>query len=310
VSGLETAGGVTCVKLVGRQQSLDWDEPRADQTAWRRRDTVWINPQLGVAERVERVVERRDPARRDPTHRLSVTYALTSRLRYPGRLLDDRKQEILKAKRFHDDAAMFLKQPAQFPAQLDALVKKVSHHIEHQPPTPYRKAVFHLASRIDSARRGDTPPEPVADDLRPIGAVRLGQRVPDFVVSDLLGRPSTRLSRLLGKPILVCFFDPASATGVEVMRFVRGLSEKHGDELAVMAMAVTADAELARRLHRDLRLQFTILDGKAMRLTFGVDATPRQVLLDGAGHVRYAVTGWGPHVPREVQEELERWLPK
>jgi hypothetical protein len=41
VLGTESEGGVTCVKLLGQQQSDDWDRPRADSTAWRRRDTAW-----------------------------------------------------------------------------------------------------------------------------------------------------------------------------------------------------------------------------------------------------------------------------
>src|SRR5262249_8181492 len=66
VAGIESINGVTCVKLVGQQQSLDWDRPRGDQTAWRRRDVVWMSPQLGVAQKVERTIEQRDPLRRDP----------------------------------------------------------------------------------------------------------------------------------------------------------------------------------------------------------------------------------------------------
>src|SRR5438105_293249 len=58
IVGLEQKNGSLCLKLVGEQQSDDWDRPRADHTAWRRRDTVWVPPQLGVPTRVERVLER------------------------------------------------------------------------------------------------------------------------------------------------------------------------------------------------------------------------------------------------------------
>jgi hypothetical protein len=124
VSGLEPAAGVTCVKLVGEQQSLDWDRPRGDQTAWRRRDTVWLNPKLGVAQRVERVIEHRDPLRRDPTRRLVVSYELDSPFRYPGRLFEDRKLEIASARKLHEDAAALLRQPALYRPQLDTLIKE------------------------------------------------------------------------------------------------------------------------------------------------------------------------------------------
>ncbi len=95
VAGNEACAGITCVKLIGTQQSDDWDRPRGDHTAWRRRDTVWLIPQLGVAQKVERVIERRDPALRDPSERATVRYELESRLKYPGQFLAERRQEVL-----------------------------------------------------------------------------------------------------------------------------------------------------------------------------------------------------------------------
>jgi hypothetical protein len=311
VVGLDTSAGVTCVKIVGQQQSYDWDHPRADQTAWRRHDTILINPKLGVAERVERVIERRDPARREPTHRLTVRYELSSPLRYTGRLFEDRKAEIMKAKRFHDDAATVLRQPAQYRPQLDTLIKRVSLHVENQAPTPYRKAVFHLAARLESARRGDTPPELIEDETpAPRTAAAIGDRIADFVITDITGQKSVRFSRLLGKPLVVVFYNPATDLGRDVMYFVRGLVEKHPDRVGVMAMAVADRADEALKQQRDLRLPFDILDGHGMRLTFGADATPRLVLLDGSGVVHTMQTGWGPHVPREIEDELGRLLKK
>ena len=66
VVGPDTVVGARCLKLEGVQKSEDWDKPRADHTAWRRTDTVWLAPRLGVAARVERVIERREPGHDDP----------------------------------------------------------------------------------------------------------------------------------------------------------------------------------------------------------------------------------------------------
>ncbi|MCI0685173.1 MAG: redoxin domain-containing protein [Gemmataceae bacterium] len=311
VAGIEPVNGVTCVKVVGQQQSPDWDRPRGDQTAWRRRDVVWISPQLGVAQKVERVIEQRAPLRRDPTQRIVVQYELESPLRYAGRLFEDRKQEILKARKFQEDAAVLVKQPAQNRAQLEALLKKVSFHLDNQAPTPYRKAVFHLAGRLENAKNGNVAGNPTIDENpRPVTAVGLGQRVPDFVVNELTGKQSARLARQLGRPVLVFFYVPTSDIGKEILRFAKGLMERHGDKVAVMAMAVTNDPDFARKQHGDLQLPFPVLDGGGMRLTFGVSATPRLVLLDPEGYVRAAHTGWGFHVPREIEDELNRWLRK
>src|SRR5262249_52556387 len=67
VLGTEMVNGTSYLKLEGMQQSEDWDHPRADRTAWRRRDLVWLSPRLGVAQKVERTVERREPAHREAT---------------------------------------------------------------------------------------------------------------------------------------------------------------------------------------------------------------------------------------------------
>ncbi len=44
VVGPETVVGARCLKLEGVQKSDDWDKPRADHTAWRRTDLVWLGP--------------------------------------------------------------------------------------------------------------------------------------------------------------------------------------------------------------------------------------------------------------------------
>ncbi len=310
VAGLEVCNGVTCIKLLGSQQSDDWEQPRADRTAWRRKDTLWLSPQIGVAQRVERVIERRDPARRDPTHRSTVRYDLESRLKYPGRLFEDRRNEILKAKRFYDDARPLLAQPALYRQQIDPFARKISLYLDSQAPTPYRKAILCLVSRLDSARRGDTSGEVGGEDPLPKGAVAIGHKVPDFVTTDLTGKDSARLSRFLGRPVLVFFYNPTTETGKDVLRFARNLAAKHGNNLGIMAMAVTGDVELVRKQHIDLQLPFPILDGRGLHLTFGVDATPRLVLIDGAGVVRLAGTGWGFQVSQEITKELNRCLLK
>src|SRR4051812_33851475 len=144
-----------CAKVLGQQQSDDGDRPRADSTAWRRRDVVWLSMQTGVAVKVERTVERRDPARREPSHRTVTSYTLESRLRYPNNLFDDRKQEILLARKVVGDAAGLLKEPTGDSSRLAALLRKVSHHIEHRPSTPYRQALENIVERVDHARRGE-----------------------------------------------------------------------------------------------------------------------------------------------------------
>src|SRR6185369_2910045 len=115
-----------CVKVIGITQSEDWDRPRADKSAWRRRDTIWIHPQYNVAQQMERIIEERAPARDAPTHRRVVRLDLESNVRYTGQAFDSRKDEVLKASKFNEDAQALLRQPTLNRTQTDALIQKVS----------------------------------------------------------------------------------------------------------------------------------------------------------------------------------------
>ncbi len=237
---------------------------------------------------------------------MTVRYELESRAQFPGQLLEDRRQFILKAKRFQEEAQPLLAQPVLYRPQVEGLMRKVSLFLENQPPTPYRRAVSSLQNRLEIARRGETPPEIGQDELAFGNAVGIGQRVPDFVVANLTGKESVRLGRMLGRPVFIFFYDPRFDSGKDILRFATDLHKQHGAQLSIMAMAVTNDDALIRKQHASMRLPFDLLDGTGLHQTFGVEGTPRLVVLDGDGMIRFAATGWGLHTPREIAEEIER----
>jgi peroxiredoxin len=311
VAGTEACTGITCLKLVAAQQSPDWDQPRADQTAWRRKDVVWLAPQLNVALKVERTIERRDPAHKLPTHRFTVRFELESKLRYPGKMYDDRKHEIEALKKFHDEAGPLLTQPALYGTQLDSVLQKVAYHLERQPATPYRKAVLHFKQGLEAARRGDLPPDaPMPEDIIPavVRKLGVGERMPDFVLASFTEKAPVHLKEVLGQPTLVVFYNPSTAMGRNVLLYAKDLCERHVGKVNVLAMALTASPEAAAKQHAELRLPFPVLDGHGLRLTLAVEHTPRFVLLDAAGVIRWEVTGWGDHVPGEIAQELRQCL--
>ena len=49
---------------------------------------------------------------------------------------------------------------------------------------------------------------------------------------------------------------------------------------------------LAVRQKAEMKLPYSVHDGAALRLTFGVDVTPRFVVLDAEGYLQSAATGW------------------
>jgi peroxiredoxin len=308
VVGSEMLNGSRCLKIVGVQQSEDWDRPRADRTAWQRRDTLWLGLGTGLAYHVERTIERREPARREPTERSVTNYTLESQVVFPALLLEDRRRELLQFRALADAAGPLLREPERGGRQsIEALTARITSHIENHPATPYREAILQLKHRLEVAQHGDTVPIEASEDAAPVAPLAaLGQPAPDFLVSDLITRDSVRLRRLLGQPILLVFFSPTSKSCPEILRFAQDLCEKTPEGIRVLGLAVSNDAKLVAGRKQELKLTFPIAAGQGLRVSYGVDATPKMVLIDSAGIVQGGYVGWGPETPQLIAEELKR----
>lgn len=310
VVGPETVNGTPCVKLIGLQQSEDWDQPRADQTAWRRRDTVWMLPNLGIAYRVERVLERREPARRDPTQKLVTQYTLDNQVIYPGQLFEDRRQEILQYRHLAQALQPLLREPERTgPKGFEPHLAKIVAHIESRPATPYREALRQLQRRVEAARRGEVTVEAPIGEAAPVATViALGQKAPDFVVPDLVTHESARLRRFLGRPILLVFYSPTSKNARSILEFAQSLTKiGNRSEFTVLGLALSNDTEAILKQRKDFELTFPILSGQGLHLTYAVEATPKFVILDSTGVVRETTVGWGREMPQILTDELQRW---
>jgi len=312
VAGVEMVNGTSCLKLAGVQQSEDWDSPRADRGSWRRQDTVWMSPRLGIAYRVERLIEEREPARQEPTMKSFFRSDLESSLQYPGQLFENRLLEINQARAFQEAAAPLLTNPARYSAQLTALEGKINQHLEQQPPTPYREAIFQARRRVEAARRGETP-APAVELIAlqaPIQVARLGQHAPDFVVSDFNHPEGARLRTWLGRPILMVFFNPSSPFANQVLRYGQQLQTMYGGDLNVLGMSVTDEPGPVLQLRDSLKLTMPLLKGSGLRIGYAVETTPKLIIIDAMGVVRGSYLGWGHETAHEVFEELKRWLPQ
>jgi peroxiredoxin len=308
VAGMEMVNGVRCFKVLGVQQSDDWERPRADRTAWLRRDTLWVVPGLGITNRVERIIECREPARRDITQRSMTSYNLESQVVYPALLFEDRRREILQYCALAEAALPILREPEKSgPRSAESLQTKITQLIETSPATPYRGALLQLKRRVEAVSRGDTVPFDPSEEASPVAPLAaLGQPAPDFLVSDMATRESLRLRRLLGRPIVLVFYAPSSKTCNDVLRFAQSLNDANPREIHVLGLVVSDDPDPVAKQRQELKLTIPILAGQGLRLTYGVDATPKIVLLDAAGVVRGNYVGWGPETPRIVTEELQR----
>jgi peroxiredoxin len=307
VAATEMVNGASCVKLAGLQQSDDWDRPRGDRTAWRRFDTVWVSPRTGLASRVERVIERRDPGRRDPTLRLTLRYELESSLQYPGQLHDDRLQEIRLAVTTARSAGPFLAAPARAGPQLAALLSRIDYHLERQPPTPYRDALLQVKRQVEAARRGEAVVRVAVESAAPTTGAEPGQLAPDFIVPYLTHTgASFQLHRCLGRPILLVFYNPASRTSPDLLRFAQEIAALKDQPIAVIGLSVDADAGRVRAQWTDMGLSFAVLNGTGLRKSYAVETTPKLIVLDAAGVVRGAYLGWGHETPVQVRRDLKQ----
>jgi peroxiredoxin len=233
-----------------------------------------------------------------------------SGLTYFGKFFDQRVSEIKQARKLRQDSDGYVRDPEQHKTQLEGMLKKIKQYTDSEPATTnYRKAIVQVQKRVEAALRGETIPDPQRDELQAT-RVAVGQRVPDFVGTDLLTGQTHRLLRLLGKPIVVFFYNPSTDIGRKTLELARTLAERYPKEITLLPLAVTDDVELVQKQHKEMKLPFPILDGNSMHQMFGVDALPRFVVLDGEGVVRLTTTGWGPHTPAEVDGQLQRWMKK
>ena len=309
VIGREVVGSTPCVKIQGIQKSPDWDEPRADRSAWKRTENVWLAPQNGIVYRVERTIEQRAPARKSPSHRFVIRYEKDSHLTYPARFFQDCQMEVLQADKFNREAEDYLQQPARFSGRIDVLLRKVEYYLKHRPSTPYRPAILHLQKRLVSARKGETvgliPSVKMAHLVkRPASGVK----VPNLLLTNLATRNVMHFKHLTDKPLLVIYYNPDTDNGEHVMRFAKDVQEKYKNKVGIVAMAVTKTPESALKQQKEMGLPFPIMDGRGYHRTFGVDATPRCIIVNENGWIRNGFTGWGLHSPAEVLEELESSL--
>ncbi len=309
VIGAESVNGTPCVKLVGVQQSDDWGHPRADRTAWRRRETVWMLPGLGVAYRIERTLEQREPARRDPDHQMTTVYTLENQVVYPGQLFEDRRDEIDQIHHLAQSVKPLLREPEKVgPRAFEPFLARITAHCDNRPATPYRQAMDQLKRRIEAAQRGEATTIPAEESAPVAPVIALGRPAPDFVVPDLVTQESAHLRRFLGRPTLLVFYSPTSKQTRGILEFAQTLvGDADRPAVTVLGLAVSDDTDGILKQRRELKLTFPILSGQGLHLTYAIEATPKFVVLDAGGVVRESIVGWGREIPELLKQELQRW---
>jgi hypothetical protein len=312
IAGTEPVNGTTCVKLVGVQQSDDWDRPRADRVAWWRQDTAWVAPRLGVAYKVERLIKRREPAHKEPFYQSVLAYQLETRGEYPRQISDDLRREVRQTRDLAEAAAPLLANPGKSAAEIDALLGRIKYHTDHHAAAvaAYREPLVHLERRLEAARKGEAAPAVAPLDAAPSTVAAIGKPVPDFLTTDFTSKETGRLHRWKGKPLLMIFYSPASPLAESVLRLGEEVTLSSHGAIGVVGLAMSPDAEGVRKQRAELHVTIPVYDGRGLRQSYAVEATPKVVFIDADGVLRGAWVGWGEETRDAVLRELQPWQKK
>jgi peroxiredoxin len=158
---------------------------------------------------------------------------------------------------------------------------------------------------LERAARGDLPPIPSGHEIRPVAAHAVtGPTAPDFVTTDLATGESIRLQLLRGRPVLLLFYHPRSANAADLLSLAQTITQTTSIHVLGLSMVDQAAAVLKQR--SELKLTFSLANGVELRSTYGVDSTPKIIVIDSDGVIRRTFEGWGEETPSMIREEIGR----
>ncbi|MFI5120382.1 MAG: TlpA family protein disulfide reductase [Thermoanaerobaculia bacterium] len=155
-----------------------------------------------------------------------------------------------------------------------------------------------LAGRIDSARRAATP----AQDPAPAA-------FPDVLLTDLDGRPLSRAD-VAGRVVLVEFWATWCPPCRSTLGWLGDLGRRHGDRLAILALAVESPEADVKALAAKLGLPLVWAVGTPQRVrAFGdVSAVPTLLLFGRDGNGAGAFYGAPPDLHAKVEAAVAKML--
>lgn len=302
--GREAVQGTRCLVLEGVQSPPEWEKPRADRQSWQRKAKLWVSPGTGLVHRWEKTYERRDPARSYVSLRTISKGELDSTLGYPGQLFEDRRRELVLAFQAQEDTLSLSDDFARNTRALDGLGRQLKTHMSEAPSTPYRVAIQGVLRKIELAKKGELPPrtdEEVAGSDSEVGPA-IGKVAPDFLVPSLDKAGTVSLRNWKNKPILLLFYHPDSQSAVSCLSFAELIQKENKGKIHVIGLSVLGDARKVTIQKETMKLSFPLLDGGGLKISYGLDATPKWYLLDNQMIIRAIHSGWGD----EVRSDLSR----
>jgi thiol-disulfide isomerase/thioredoxin len=133
--------------------------------------------------------------------------------------------------------------------------------------------------------------------------------LPDFTLTDLDGVPIAR-DQLAGRVVLVEFWATWCPPCRGTLKWLGQLRKRHGDRIAVLAVAVESDEGAVRELTRQLGLPLRWAMGSPeLARAFGdLSAVPTLFLFDGHGRAAGAFYGAPPDLHAAVEARITALL--
>jgi thiol-disulfide isomerase/thioredoxin len=155
-----------------------------------------------------------------------------------------------------------------------------------------------LAGRKDAARAQAAP----ADAAGP-------PALPEFTLSDLAGQPIARAD-LAGRVVLVEFWATWCPPCRPTLGWLGEVKKRHGDAVAVLAIAVESEEEAVRKLAADLALPVRIAIGtpEVARAFGDVSAVPTLLVFDRQGRAAGVFYGAPPGLHAQAETKVASLL--
>jgi thiol-disulfide isomerase/thioredoxin len=174
--------------------------------------------------------------------------------------------------------------------------------------TPWKSAASHERFRTDLRRMIDLILAGRTEDARARAASPEGQgiaRLPDLALTDLDGKPLTRAS-LAGRPVLIEIWATWCPPCRGTLKSLGEVGKRHGDRLAIVALAVESDEAAVRKVKDELGLPLIwAMANPDVARSFGdISAVPTLFLFDAEGRTVATFFGAPPGLHEEVEKAL------
>ena len=310
--GFDSVHGSRCLKIKAIQQTDDWETPSRGQIAWRRGETISVSMKHGYTARLERTIEKRDPQTGDLGFRSKLAYEHVGGFKYPDRFGEDRRQEIVNAIQFADLYEQLLPEAGRsgenpFEQLLQRIEEHLSSHLSGEA-VPYREAVLQVKRKAAAARRGNIPPAPSPPEISETPTLTVGKCAAEFTAVDLTNGESVRLTKMNSKPVVLLYYQPASAkTAKLVLDFAERLQLRYGEHALILPLAI-GSSEAALQQRNELKLSVHVYSGRDVYKLHAIESTPCFAVIDEHARVKQLVLGWSDENVAAIEASLENGL--